>query len=102
MVVLGLVKRVEEAEIVSDGAGVVTDNVNHDPHTLGVGGVNEGLEVALGTEVRIYSFPIASPVSVVSAIDVVHDWRDPNCVETHAFDVIKMLNHALVVTTAVV
>ena len=102
MVVLGLVKRVEEAKIVSDGAGVVTDNVDHDPHTLGVGGVNEGLEVALGTEVRVYSFPIASPVSVVSAIDVVHNWRYPNGVETHAFDVIKMLNHTLVVTTAVV
>lgn len=80
---------------------MVCDNVDHDPNSLGVGGVDESLEVALRAEVRVYSLPIASPVSMVSAINVVDDWRDPNSVEAHALNVIEMGDHALVVTTTV-
>ena len=101
MVMFSFVKRVKLTEVVTDGAGVVGDDVDHDPNALGVCGVDESLEIALGAEVRVYSLPIASPVSMVAAINVVDDWRDPNCVEAHAFDIIKMGNHTLVVTTAV-
>lgn len=45
VVVLGLVKRVDLAEVITDGSRMVGDHIDHNPDVLFVGGVDEGLEV---------------------------------------------------------
>ena len=73
VIVLSLVQGVKLIEIVSDGAGVVGDDVDHHPDVFVVGGRDEGLQIIGTTEVAVEVLPIASPVSVVSPIDVVDD-----------------------------
>ena len=45
VVVLGLVKRVDLAEVITDGSRMVGDHIDHNPDVLFVGGVDESLEV---------------------------------------------------------
>ena len=44
---------------------------------------------------------VANAVDVIGIVDVVNDRRDPDCVEAHALDVVKLLHHAYVVAAAV-
>ena len=101
MVVLRFVQRVDSAEVVADGARMVCNNVYHDPHVFIVSGLYEILQVIRGAEVGVGFLPVCGPVSMVAAVDVVDNRRDPDGVETHALNVVQIVDHALVVTSAV-
>ncbi len=51
--------------VVDDVGGVVRDDVEEDLHALGVGLVDEGLEVLVGAEVRVDLGEVGDPVAVV-------------------------------------
>ena len=102
------VEWVQLAEIITDWASVIRNDVNHDPNLFLVSCLDEGFEVLWSAEIAIQFRPVFGPVSmvaytelVVGIVDVFNDWRDPNCIEAHTLDVIKLLHHALVVATAV-
>lgn len=80
---------------------MVGDNIDHNPDVLGVGGVDEVLKVVGATEVAVEVLPVASPVAVVAAIDVINNGGNPDGVEAHTLDVVKVIGHALVVSTTV-
>ena len=100
--VLGLVEWVELTVVSSDWASVVGDDVDHHPDALVVGSLDELLEVVLRTEVGVEVLPVTGPVSVVATIGVVHNWGDPDGIESHSLDVVELLDHTLVVSTTVV
>jgi hypothetical protein len=39
---------------------------------------------------------------MVSSISVLNDWRNPNCIETHALNVVKVVNDSFVTSSTVV
>ena len=102
MIVLASVERVDLTVVGADWGDVVSDDVDHNPDAFVMGCLDEGFEVVLRTEVLIDFLPVGGPVAVVAWLFVLHDRGDPNGVEAHASDIVKVLDHALVVTTAVV
>jgi hypothetical protein len=99
--VIGRVEWVELAVVLADWTNVVGHNIDHHPDALGMGSFHELLQVVLGSKVGVDGFPVTSPVSVVSTIGVVHNWGDPNGIESHSLNVVKLLDHTLVITSAV-
>ena len=102
VVVLAVVEWVDFAEIVANWSHVVGDDVDHHPDVLGVGSIYKSLEVFCSAKVLVNLFPVGGPVAVVAWLQVLDDWRDPNGVESHTLDVVKLVDHSLVVSTAVV
>ena len=102
VVVLAVVEWVDFAEIVANWGNVVSDDVDHDPDVLGVGSIHKSLEVICSAEVLVDLFPVGGPVAMVAWIQVLDNWRDPDRVESHTLDVVKMVDHSFVVSTAVV
>ena len=102
VVVRALVERVDLTIVSADWSNVVSNNIDHNPDTLFVGCRNESFEIIFGAEVLIDIFPICGPVSMVAWLFIFHDWRDPDGIETHARDVIKVLDHTLVVSTTII
>ena len=102
MVVIALVEWVDLTVVSADWSNVVGNDIDHNPYTHIMGCRNESFKIVFGTEVLIDIFPVCSPVTVVAWLFIFHDWRDPDGIETHARDVIKVLDHTLVVSTAVV
>lgn len=86
----GLVVRVDLAEISSDGSYMVSDNVNHHPDPLRMRSVDQIDQVLLGTEIRIDVVPVLRPVAMIPIRCVLHNWTDPNRIESHPFDVVKL------------
>ena len=84
VVMFSLVEGVDGAVVLADGTHMVSNNVNHNPDAFGVRSVHQSLQIFLLTEVVVHIFPVASPVPVVTAVSVVHDWRNPDGVEAHA------------------
>ena len=99
---LSLVQGVDLAEIITNWGGVVGNDVNHDVHSLSVGSVDEVLEVLLGSKVGVDLLPVSGPVAVVSSIKVVNDGGDPNGVEAHALNVVKVVLDSLPGASAIV
>jgi len=102
VVMLGLVERVDLAEVHADWCNVVGDNIDHDVHVLGVSSFHEVLEIIVRAEVIVGLLPIGGPVSVISITVVVNNWRDPDGVETHTLDVIEVLGNTVPGSSAVV
>ena len=102
VIVLRLVQRVNLAEIKADGSRVVGNNIDHHIDVTSMAFLHKLLKVILTSEVTVDLLPVASPVAVISTIEVINDGRDPDGIEAHTLDVVKLLDHSLVVTTAVV
>lgn len=81
---------------------MICNNVNHNPDALGVGCTDECFELISSAEVRVDSVPVTSPVAVVSIGRVIDNRADPNCVKTHASNVVQLVLEALEGTTTVV
>lgn len=101
VIVLRLVQGINLGEIHSDGAYVVGDDVDHHPNSSGVSSIDELLQVALGAEVFVDFLPVGSPVAVVATIQVFDDWRNPDGVESHALDVVKVVSDSFPSSTTV-
>jgi hypothetical protein len=102
VVVRALVEWVDLTVVSADWGNMVSNDIDHNPDTLFVGCRDESFEIVFGTEVLIDVFPVCSPVSMIARLFIFHDWRDPDGIETHARDVIKVLDHTLVVSTTIV
>ncbi len=96
--------------VVDDVGGVVGDDVEEDLHALGVGLVDEGLEVLVGAEVRVDLGEVGDPVSVVAGRRVLaaalhglvlEDRRQPDGGGAEPLDVVELLGEALEVAALV-
>lgn len=74
VIVLRSVEGGDLAVVVLDGCDVIADDVDHDPDAHVVSSVHEVLECLLPTEVIIDFLPVASPVPVISIVQVI-DYR---------------------------
>jgi len=102
VVVLRSIQGVDLGEVLSNGSNVVSNDVNHHPNILGMGSLNQVVEVILRAEVIVDLLPVAGPVAVVTRVQVINDWRDPDSIETHTLNVIEVVGDSLESTTAVV
>ena len=73
MVVLRFIQWVDSAEVVADRAGMVCNNVYHDPHVFIVSGLYKTLQVIGGAEVGVSLLPVCGPVSVIALVEVFND-----------------------------
>lgn len=74
VVVLAMIERVDLTKIIANWSHMISDDIDHHPDALGVGSVDQCLEVFRGAEVLIDLFPVGSPVAVVAWIQVLDDW----------------------------
>lgn len=102
MVVLSLVERVDLGVISSDGANVVSNNINHNIDASSMGSIDEVDKVLLRSVVLIDFLPVGGPISVVTRLDILDNRGDPNSIESHALNVVKVVLNTLPGTTAVV
>lgn len=102
VVVLRSIQGIDLGEVLSNGSNVVTNDVNHHPNILGMGSLNQVVEIVLRAEVFVDLLPVACPVAMVTRVQVVNDWRDPDSIETHTLNVIKIVGDSLESTTTVV
>ena len=102
MIVLTSVERVDLAEIGTDWGNVVSDDVDHNPNAFFMGCLDESFEVVFRAEVLIDVLPVGGPVTVVAWFFILNDGRDPDGVKAHASNIVKVLDHTLVVTTTVI
>lgn len=84
VVVFSPVEGVDGAVVLTDGAHVVSNDVNHHPDAFGVRSVHQSLQIFLLAKVVVHIFPVASPVPVVTTVSVINDRRNPNGIEAHA------------------
>ena len=102
VIVLTAVERVDLAEVGADWGNVVSDDVDHNPDAFVMGCLDEGFEVVFRAEMLIDILPVGGPVAVVAWLFILNDGRDPNGVKAHASDIVKVLDHTLVVTATVI
>ncbi len=96
--------------VVDDVRRVVGDDVEVDLHALGVGLVDEGLEVLVGAEVRVDLGEVRDPIAVIARRGVravalywlvLEDRSHPEGSGTQALDVVEPLDQALEVAALV-
>jgi len=102
VVMFRLIEGIDLAVVGTDRADVVGDDVDHHPDTLGVGRADEVNEVLLGAKVRVCALPVGGMIAVIAAGGILNDRGNPDGVESHTLDVVKLVDHALVVTAAIV
>lgn len=102
VIVLSLVQWVNLRKVHTDWSDVVGNNINHHPNTLFVGLFNEVLEVLFGTEVGINLLPVSAPVTMVTWLQIVDNWRNPDSIKAHTFDIVKAVSKTVKGTAAIV
>ena len=102
MVMISGVEWADLPEVLANWGNMVGDDVNHHVDVSLVASVDETLEVILRTESIVDLVPVTGPVSVVSLVEVVDDWSNPDGVEAHSLDVIEMVLETFPGSTAVV
>lgn len=102
VVVLGLVQRENSVEVITHWSGVVGDDVDHNGDAFVVSCLDQVLEVVFSTEVGVDLIPVGGPVSVITSIEIVDYWRNPDSVEAHTCHVIKVVLDTLPGSTAIV
>lgn len=70
---------------------MIGHNVNHHPDVPLVAGSNKILEVLLGSEILVELIDIPAPISMIATITVINDGTDPDGIEPHALDVVKVI-----------
>lgn len=71
MVMLLLVEWVDRAEVIADWSNMIGDNIDHDVDVAIVTGLDQVLEIILGSEVAVQLLPVTSPIAVVALVQVV-------------------------------
>ena len=80
---------------------MVGDNIDHDVDALIVAGFDKVLEIIRRSEVVVGLVPVSTPVAMISWLLVIDNWRDPDGIESHTLDIVKMVDHSLVGTSAI-
>jgi hypothetical protein len=101
MVVLVFVEWNHTREIQVDVSHVVSNNIEHNPDVLLFSFSHKFLQVLFSSKMGVHGVPVESAVSVVVFSVVNWDGRDPDCVKSHARDVVKFGLNALEGSTAV-
>jgi len=81
---------------------MVRNDINHDPDIFFVASFNQVLEVISSTKIGIDFINIGSSVTVVVTRHIGWDRRDPNSIESHTLDVIKVVDNSLEGSSAIV
>jgi len=82
VIMLRSVQRIDLTEITSDWSNVIGNDIDHDSDSFRVSSVNKGLKIILTSEVRIDLLPVSGPVTMISWIQVINNWRNPNSIES--------------------
>lgn len=102
MVMFGFVERIDLRIVCTDGARVVSNNINHDINASGMSSIDKVFEILLSTVVLIDFLPVGGPVAMITWLNVFDNRRDPDSIESHTLDVVKVVLNTLPGTTAVV
>ena len=81
---------------------MVSNNIDHNPNSSLTAGANKVLEIVSRSKMVVELLPVASPVPMVTSIQVINNRRNPNGIEAHSRDVIKVVSNSLVSTSTVV
>lgn len=81
-------ERIIHSEVSVCVSHVVSNYVHHYPNISLVAGTHEINEVLFTSEFIIEAVKISAPISMVSAVSVVDDWRNPDGIKAHSLDVI--------------
>jgi len=101
MVMLLFVQWINLVEVVTDWGDVIGNNIDHHVNSFIVAGFNQVLEVIIRSEVGVSLLPVSGPVSVVPTVHIVNNWRDPNSIESHTLDVVKLVGDSAPGSSAV-
>ena len=101
VIMIWRVEWLDRAEIVSNWGNMVGDNIDHDVDALIVAGFDKVLEIIRRSEVVVGLVPVSTPVAMISWLLVIDNWRDPDGIESHTLDIVKMVDHSLVGTSAI-
>lgn len=101
VVVLGLVEGIDAAVVETDGASVVSNDVDHKVHPTAVECGLKALEVGLCAKLVVVGIEVLGPVAVIPVLGVGDHGADPNGVETHPLDVVEVALDTLPGTSAV-
>ena len=71
MVMLLLIEWVDRAEVIADWSNMIGDNIDHDVDVAIVTGLDQVLEIVLGSEVAVQLLPVTSPIAMVALVQVV-------------------------------
>jgi hypothetical protein len=98
----GLVEWIVNTIVFIKISHVISDNIHHDPDVSGMAGINEILEILLGSEVVIQLVQVPTPVAMIAAVPVINNRGYPNGIKAHTLNVVKIVDNTLVATTTVV
>jgi hypothetical protein len=103
MIMVSAVKWVDLTPvIVGNRCHMVSNNINHNIHSFGMGGIHKILEIVIRTEVVVGLGPVLCPVAMISVCPIVNDRRDPDGIKPHSFDVVEMVLNSFPCTTTIV
>jgi hypothetical protein len=74
---------------------VIGDHVKHHPDAFFVSSIDHILESLLITKVRVDLVSIESAITMIVVSVILWDRRDPDGIESHSFDVVKLVLNAL-------
>ena len=80
---------------------MVGNNIDHNIHSFIMSSVDEVLKVILWSELTVDLLPVSGPVSMVSSIEVIDNRGDPDGIEAHTSDVVKVILNTLEVSSAI-
>ena len=102
MIVLRLIERCYQVISLINICNMVADNIKHHPNTFLMCRIDHTNQRLVVSEVGVYFVPVKSSIAMVVLPVVLGDRRNPNSIETHALDVVKLIFDTLESTTAVV
>lgn len=102
MVMFTMVERINLVKVITDRSYMVSNDIDHNPNSSLTTGANKVLEIVSRSKMVVELLPVASPVPMVTSIQVINNRRNPNGIEAHSRDVIKVVSNSLVSTSTVV
>ena len=102
MVMFTVVERINLVKVITDRSYMVSNDIDHNPNSSLTTSANKVLEIVSRSKMVVELFPVASPVPMVTSIQVINNRRNPNGIEAHSRDVIKVVSNSLVSTSTVV
>ena len=102
VIMISRIEWLDRTEVHTNWGNVIGNHINHNKDTFVMSSLNHVLKILVGSEVIIGSSPVSSPVPVVTWLLVIDDWRDPDSIESHTGDIVKVFNHSFVSSSAVI
>lgn len=81
---------------------VVSNNINHNPDISLVACINKRFKTISTTKMAVYFSHVLGSITMELVGVVIRNRRDPNSIETHTLNVVKIVLNTLEVTTTIV